>query len=42
MAQDIWLVRSSCVHTHKGRQIKLLIADQNIRVITLDAELLAS
>lgn len=25
---------------HKGRQVKLLIADQNIRVITLDGELL--
>jgi hypothetical protein len=25
---------------HKGRQVKLLIADQNIRVITPDGELL--
>ena len=25
---------------HKGRQVKLLIADQNIRVISLDGELL--
>jgi hypothetical protein len=26
--------------THKGRQVKLLIADQSIRVITPDGELI--
>jgi hypothetical protein len=26
--------------THKGRQVKLLIADQHIRVITLNGELI--
>ena len=25
---------------HKGRQVKLLIADQNIRIITTDGELI--
>ena len=38
MSSDRW--RDPRSRAHKGRSVKLLIADQNIRVISTDGELI--